>query len=188
MSHSIRYAGAHVPAAKPPELCGHLPCRRAARHAVRPRPSCMCNIPSCRGYRPASASVWAGTAFPVSPMEKNVSRETYRAPHLPEKEMRQIAVCSTHILIKAGSVMKSRFPGRGDPEPCRIRSPLLCEGFMEPWGAAAAAKPPRRSQSGLWRLRRQRAAPRLPYTGKNGERRTVYKRCPKLSIYKKPPR
>nr|DAT43529.1 MAG TPA: hypothetical protein [Caudoviricetes sp.] len=38
--------GAHVPAAKPPELCGHLPRRRAARHAVRPRPSCMCNIPS----------------------------------------------------------------------------------------------------------------------------------------------
>lgn len=132
---------------------------RAARHAVRPRPSCMCNIPSCCGYRPASASVWAGTAFPVSPMEKNVSRETYKAPHLPEKEMRQIAVCSTHILIKAGSVMESRFPGRGDPEPCRIRSPLLCEGFMEPWGAAAAASPPRRPQGGLWRRRRQRAAP-----------------------------
>ncbi len=84
--------------------------------------------------------------------------------------------------------MKSRFPGRGDPEPCHIRGPLLCEGFMEPWGAAAAAKPPHRSQSGLWRLRRQRAAPRLSYTGKNGERRTAYKRCPKLSIYKKPPR
>ena len=188
MSHGIRYAGRTFRQQNRRNSAGQMPRRRAARHAVRPRPSCMCNIPSCRGYRPASASVWAGTAFPVSPMEKNVSRETYRVPHLPEKEMRQIAVCSTHILIKAGSVMKSRFPGRGDPEPCHIRGPLLCEGFMEPWGAAAAASPPHRSQSGLWRLRRQRAAPRLPYTGKNGERRAAYKRYTKLSIYKKPPR
>lgn len=41
--------------------------------------------------------------------------------------------------------MKSRFPGRGDPEPCHIRGPLLCEGFMEPWGAAAAASAPKGS-------------------------------------------
>ena len=188
MSHGIRYGGRTFRQQSRRNSAGQMPRRRAARHAVRPRPSCMCNIPSCRGYRPASASVWAGTAFPVSPMEKNVSRETYRAPHLPEKEMRQIAVCSKHILIKAGSVMESRFPGRGDPELCCIRSPLLCEGFMEPWGAAAAASPPRRPQGGLWRLRRQRAAPPPSVYRENGERRTAYKRYPKLSIYQKPPR
>ena len=159
MSHRIRYAGAHVPAAKPPELCGANAPQACRKARSAPPAFVHVYISSCRGYRPASAFVWAETAFPVSPKQKNVSRETYRAPHLPEKEMRQIAVCSTHILIKAGSVMESRFPGRGDPEPCRIRGPLLCEGFMEPWGAAAAAEPPRRPQGGLWRLRRQRAAP-----------------------------
>ncbi len=188
MSHGIRYAGAHVPAAKPPELCGANAPQACRKARSAPPAFVHVYISSCRGYRPASASVWAGTAFPVSPMEKNVSRETYRAPHLPEKEMRQIAVCSTHILIKAGSVMESRFPGRGDPEPCRIRGPLLCEGFMEPWGAAAAASPPRRPQGGLWRLRRQRAAPSPSVYRENGERRTAYKRYTKLSIYQKPPR
>ena len=188
MSHGIRYVGRTFRQQNRRNSAGICPA------GVPQGTQCAPGLRACvysiltLWYRPASASVWAGTAFPVSPMEKNVSRETYKAPHLPEKEMRQIAVCSTHILIKAGSVMKNRFPGRGDPEPCRIRGPLLCEGFMEPWGAAAAASPPHRSQSGLWRLRRQRAAPRLPYTGKNGERRTAYKRCPKLSIYKKPPR
>lgn len=77
--------------------------------------------------------------------------------------------------------MKSRFPGRGDPEPCHIRGPLLCEGFMEPWGAAAAASPPHRSQSGLWRLRAkgQRPAFRIPgKTGSGGQRINDTRSCP----------
>lgn len=187
MSHGIRYAGAHVPAAKPPELCGHLPRRRAARHAVRPRPSCMCIFHPDAGIVPHLLPFRQGQLFQSAPWRKMFHVKHTKRPIYRKRDETDSSPLYAYP-HKSRISHEKPFSGPRRSGAVLYTGPAAMRRFHGAVGRCCggfAAAP--LAERALAPAAPKGSAPPSVYREKR-ERRTAYKRCPKLSIYKKPPR